>query len=75
MPILIVMDRHELSAVTWVKSSYSGDNGGNCLEIALDLPVVAPVRDSKVPDGPVLPVTRSAWSAFVVNVRDNGFGY
>jgi hypothetical protein len=66
---------HGGAEVTWVKSSYSGDNGGNCVEIALDLPVVTSVRDSKVPDGPVLTVTRSAWSAFMVNVRDNGFGY
>ena len=69
MPILIVMDRHELSAVTWVKSSYSGENGGDCVEIVPALPAVVPVRDSKVVDGPVLMLTRSAWSAFV-----NGFG-
>ncbi|MFI6467537.1 DUF397 domain-containing protein [Streptomyces sp. NPDC050528] len=59
--------------MTWVKSSYSDDNGGNCVEIAPALPVV-PVRDSKVVDGPVLTITRSAWSAFVSTVRDNGFG-
>ena len=29
------MDRHELSAATWIKSSYSGANGGNCIEVAL----------------------------------------
>jgi len=75
MPILIVMDRRELGAVTWVKSSYSGNNGGDCVEIVPALPVVVPVCDSKVVDGPVLMLTRSAWSAFVVNVRDNGFGY
>ncbi|MEU3085686.1 DUF397 domain-containing protein [Streptomyces massasporeus] len=27
------------------------------------------IRDSKSPDGPVLVVTRSAWSAFVGSVR------
>ncbi|MGW1922086.1 DUF397 domain-containing protein [Streptomyces massasporeus] len=27
------------------------------------------MRDSKSPDGPVLVVTRSAWSAFVGSVR------
>ncbi|WP_419249218.1 DUF397 domain-containing protein [Streptomyces luteogriseus] len=27
------------------------------------------IRDSKNPDGPVLVVTRSAWSAFVDSVR------
>lgn len=29
------MGRHELSTVTWTKSSYSGANGGNCIEVAL----------------------------------------
>jgi hypothetical protein len=58
------MDRHELRAATWIKSSYSDDNGGNCIEIAPDFPSVVPVRDSKTPDGPVLIVTRTAWSAF-----------
>ncbi|WUO31572.1 DUF397 domain-containing protein [Streptomyces sp. NBC_00286] len=28
------MDRIDLSRATWVRSSYSGDNGGNCLEMA-----------------------------------------
>ncbi|MFE1946216.1 DUF397 domain-containing protein [Streptomyces massasporeus] len=32
-------------------------------------PDTVPVRDSKNPDGPVLFVTRSAWSAFVDSVR------
>jgi hypothetical protein len=55
--------------VTWVKSSYSGENGGNCVEIAPALPIVVPVRDSKVVDGPVLMLTRSAWSAFTDSLR------
>ncbi|WP_239471985.1 DUF397 domain-containing protein [Streptomyces sp. NEAU-S7GS2] len=29
------MDRFELGAATWVKSSYSDNNGGNCIEVAL----------------------------------------
>lgn len=60
------MDRN---ALTWFKSSYSDGNGGNCIEIAPDFPETVPVRDSKNPDGPVLVVTRSAWSAFVGSVR------
>jgi hypothetical protein len=63
------MKTHELCAATWIKSSYSGENGGNCIEIAPDFPETVPVRDSKNPDGPVLVVTRSAWSAFVRSVR------
>lgn len=29
------MDRHDLSAATWIKSSYSDRDGGNCIEVAL----------------------------------------
>jgi hypothetical protein len=58
------MDRNELGTVTWVKSSYSDGNGGNCIEIGPGFPDTVPVRDSKNPDGPILLVTRSAWSAF-----------
>ncbi|WP_327299740.1 DUF397 domain-containing protein [Streptomyces sp. NBC_01197] len=49
----------------WVKSSYSGDNGGNCVEVAPAFPGVVPVRDSKNPDGPALVLEQSAWSSFV----------
>ncbi|MFH9003559.1 DUF397 domain-containing protein [Streptomyces afghaniensis] len=63
------MDRYELCAAQWIKSSYSDDNGGNCVEIAPGFPDTVPVRDSKTPDGPVLLVTRSAWSAFLSGVR------
>lgn len=59
------MSSHRLSAATWIKSSHSGTNGGDCIEIAPDFPETVPVRDSKNPDGPVLLVTRYAWSVFV----------
>ncbi|MCN9241271.1 DUF397 domain-containing protein [Streptomyces sp. RY43-2] len=59
------MNRHELSAAMWIKSSYSDSNGGDCVEIAPGFPAAVPVRDSKSPDGPVLLVSRRAWSAFV----------
>ncbi|MER6129721.1 DUF397 domain-containing protein [Streptomyces sp. NPDC001795] len=37
--------------------------------MAPGIPSVVPVRDSKNPDGPVLLVSRRAWSAFVAGVR------
>lgn len=37
--------------MTWRKSSYSGSNGGNCVEVASAL---GALRDSKNPSGPVL---------------------
>ena len=59
------MNSRDLDTVTWIKSSYSGNDAGNCIEIAPAHPETVPVRDSKNPDGPVLLVTRYAWSAFV----------
>ncbi|TDC38826.1 DUF397 domain-containing protein [Actinomadura sp. KC345] len=51
----------DLRNAKWRKSSYTGSNGGNCVELAeaADASVVA-VRDSKDPDGPVLLLTRAA---------------
>lgn len=64
----------EVKAPSWAKSSYS-NNGGDCVEIAANL--VAPggavsVRDSKIPDGPVLAVPAEAFSAFVGGVKSGG---
>ena len=58
----------------WRKSSYSGGNGGECVEVA-DLPDGGrAVRDSKLGDtGPVLRFTPAEWQAFVAGVRDGEF--
>ncbi|WP_327748505.1 DUF397 domain-containing protein [Streptomyces europaeiscabiei] len=45
---------------TWIKSSHSGDNDGDCIEVAPGFPGLVPVRDSKNPPGPVLVINRSA---------------
>ncbi|XVQ10516.1 DUF397 domain-containing protein [Spirillospora sp. CA-255316] len=49
----------DLTNAKWRKSSYSGSNGGNCVELAGRAGAVA-VRDSKDPDGPVLLLTPAA---------------
>lgn len=49
----------DLNNATWRKASRSGENGGNCVELA-GLPGAVAVRDSKDPDGPVLLLTRAA---------------
>ncbi|MEV5161204.1 DUF397 domain-containing protein [Streptomyces sp. NPDC053728] len=49
---------------TWVKSSYSAGNGGDCVEVATT-PTAVRVRDSKRPGGPVLSVGPGQWAAFV----------
>ncbi|MCZ7416906.1 DUF397 domain-containing protein [Streptomyces sp. WMMC897] len=59
------MNQHELASAQWTKSSYSGGNGGNCVETALGTHDSVPVRDSKTANGPVLVFPRAAWAAFV----------
>jgi hypothetical protein len=51
-------------AYAWRTSSYSDNEGGECVEVAA-CPHTVHVRDSKVPDGPVLGVAPAAWTAFV----------
>ncbi|MFI7242702.1 DUF397 domain-containing protein [Streptomyces qinglanensis] len=48
----------------WFKSSYSGSDGGNCVEVA-QAPATVYVRDSKDRRGPVLSVPPAQWAAFV----------
>ena len=56
-------------APSWRKSSYSGNGGGDCVEVARNLPGVVAVRDSKNPDGPVLIVSKDEWARFITHLR------
>ncbi|OKH90989.1 DUF397 domain-containing protein [Streptomyces uncialis] len=52
----------------WVKSSYSTENGGSCVEWApsnVTVTGIVPVRDSKRTDGPVLMVSADAFAGLV----------
>lgn len=60
----------DLSTAAWRKSSYSNGDGGDCVEVADDLPGIVPVRDSKDPHGPALIFPVAAWSSFVSAVKD-----
>ena len=55
-------------AVTWRKSSYSGNNGGQCIEVGNTAHLIA-VRDSKDPDGARLAFGREAWKAFAASLK------
>ncbi len=44
----------DLTTAKWCKSSHSNANGGQCVEVARNLPGVVAVRDSKDPEGPKL---------------------
>ncbi|MFC0861681.1 DUF397 domain-containing protein [Sphaerimonospora cavernae] len=63
----------DLSKAAWKKSSLSGGGGGNCVEVAANLPGVVAVRHSKNPDGPKLLFTPAEWRAFIGGVKDSEF--
>jgi hypothetical protein len=51
----------------WFKSSYSDNEGGDCVEVAFATAIH--VRDSKAPVGPELHIAAPAWKAFVSAVQ------
>ncbi|MGV9390908.1 DUF397 domain-containing protein [Streptomyces olivaceus] len=53
------------TTIQWRKSSYSGDQGGECVEFAELAPHAIAVRDSKTPAGPVLTLASASFTAFV----------
>ncbi|MEV2217370.1 DUF397 domain-containing protein [Streptomyces sp. NPDC050997] len=62
------------SALTgWYKSSYSGGDQGECLEVARGHADV-PVRDSKAVSGPALVFSAQRWASFVTAVKDGHIG-
>ena len=52
----------------WRKSTYSGANGGDCVEVAAAGGVVG-VRDTKDRQGFTLPVGPAAWQRFVSGIK------
>ncbi|WP_323180864.1 MULTISPECIES: DUF397 domain-containing protein [unclassified Streptomyces] len=56
-------------STTCCRSSHNASSGGNCLEVADGHQDLAPVRDSKRPEGPVLVIPASAWTPFVEAVK------
>lgn len=61
----------DLSTAAWRKSSYSNGDGGDCVEIADNLPGIVPVRDSKAaPEGPAITFARARWAPFLAALRD-----
>jgi hypothetical protein len=65
---------HTLDNVIWRKSSYSGSNGGNCVEVAMLPGHSRAVRDSKDPGGPNLTFNRDEWRAFTTSIKRGELG-
>ncbi|MFK0167682.1 DUF397 domain-containing protein [Streptomyces sp. NPDC090306] len=58
----------------WRKSSYSSNEGGECVEVAARTSSAVHVRDSKhrATTAPVLRVAPGAWTAFLGLAREGG---
>ncbi|WP_435608445.1 DUF397 domain-containing protein [Streptomyces sp. C10-9-1] len=52
------------AGLVWIKSSYSSEEGGECVEVA-ERPGSIHVRDSKDTNRPGFVVDASVWTAFV----------
>ncbi|HEY8978004.1 MAG TPA: DUF397 domain-containing protein [Streptomyces sp.] len=67
------MSKHADQPTLWVKSSYSGGDGGQCLEWAPEHAQATgefKVRDSKAVDGPHLMLTPEAFAGLVTLARN-----
>jgi hypothetical protein len=71
----------DLSGAAWRKSTYSGGNGGQCVQVAAILgPEDGPdricaVRDSTNPGGPALAFGHGQWQQFTAAVKAGSFGW
>jgi hypothetical protein len=63
----------DLTKAEWRKSSFSGTTGGQCVEVAANLPGMIAVRDSKNPAGPALTFTPEEWRAFIAGASAGEF--
>ncbi|MFJ2819445.1 DUF397 domain-containing protein [Streptomyces sp. NPDC091279] len=53
-----------MSELNWIKSSHSGTEGGQCVEVAAT-PATIHVRDSKNPSHGNFAVSQSSWGDFL----------
>jgi hypothetical protein len=62
----------DLSHAVWRKAALSAHNGG-CVEVAVNLPGVVAVRDSKRPEGGAHVIARQAFARFLADVRQGRY--
>ncbi|GAA3981182.1 DUF397 domain-containing protein [Actinomadura viridis] len=56
--------------IRWRKSSHSGHEGGDCVEVAHLSPMIA-IRDSKDPDGPSLTLAHGDWRSLTQHIKSS----
>jgi hypothetical protein len=67
------MSTPELSGAIWRKSSLSGANEGDCVEIAATPERLVAARDSKNPSGPVLCFDQTEWRSFCNGIKSGSY--
>jgi Domain of unknown function (DUF397) len=65
-----VKDKNALDG--WRKSSFSGGNSDNCVEVK-DLGGAKALRDTEDPDGAILTIQTGSWDAFIAGVKAGEF--
>lgn len=63
------MNAPDLSTAVWRKSTYSNGQGGQCVEVARNLPALVAVRDSKNTAQGAIAFPPSAWDLFLAEIR------
>jgi hypothetical protein len=58
----------------WVKSSYSGSQGGNCVEVAVGTRGRVLVRDTKDREGATLAFPPDLWRKFAAQLKAEHYG-
>jgi hypothetical protein len=58
----------EATDLMWRKSTYSSDQGGDCVEVGHTAGTIA-VRDTTNRDGGTLAFSAAAWSSFTASLR------
>jgi hypothetical protein len=59
----------DLSQAQWRKAARSSSGNGGCVEVAGNLPSITAIRDSKRPEDGAHVVDRSAFAAFLADVK------
>jgi hypothetical protein len=57
----------------WIKSSFSGPTGGNCVEVSFLADGQVALRNSRQADASALVFTRAEWDAFLRGARSGEF--
>ncbi|MEV8447324.1 DUF397 domain-containing protein [Streptomyces parvus] len=65
------MMRHDLPTEAWIKSSYSGDTQGQCVELQVVPGGGVAVGDSKDRDRGAFVFPSAAWGVFVAGVKSD----